>query len=59
MSRMGSDMTSSVPCSVLRLKVDKVPGLRSGTMAVFNRVLPVQMNVKARVKIVYLTCFIL
>ena len=51
MSRMGSDRTSSLPSSVLHLKVDQGQGLLSGTLALFNRVLPVQMNVKARVKI--------
>ena len=48
MSRMGLDRTSSVPSSVLHLKV----GLQSGTLTLFNRVLPVQMNVKEKVKIV-------
>ena len=32
MSRMGSDRSSSMPRSVLRLKVDKVQGLRSGIL---------------------------
>ena len=37
-----SDRTSSVPSTVLRLKVDKGQGLRSGTLVSINRVLPVQ-----------------
>ena len=38
MSCMGSDRTSSVPSSVLCLKVDKNQGLRSGILVLFNRV---------------------
>ena len=38
----GSDRTSSVPSSVLRLKVDKGQGLLSGIVFLFNHVLPVQ-----------------
>ena len=37
-----SDRTSSVPSTVLRLKVDKGQGLLSGLLVSFNRVLPVQ-----------------
>ena len=38
----GLDRNSSVPSSVLRLKVDKGQGLQFGILVVFNRVLPVQ-----------------
>ena len=66
MSQMDSDRTSSVPSSVLRLRVDKDQGLRSGLLVFFNfrtynKTLKnvhmkqsctiSSMNVKARVKI--------
>ena len=37
----GSDRTSSMPSTVLRLLVDKGQGLRSGLLVSINRVLPV------------------
>ena len=37
-----SDRYSSMPCTVLRLRVDKGQGLWSGILVSFNRVLPVQ-----------------
>ena len=61
MSQMVSDRSLSVPRSVLHLKVDKVQGLRSGILVLFNHVLLVQWMHRQELKLFYsvvLNCLI-
>ena len=54
----GSDRTSSVPSSVLCLRVDKKgQGLWSGILVIFNHVQPVQWMWKQELKLFY-SCFL-